>query len=44
MLLYTFFSLKISFFFFFFGVFKKKNHLSCRSGELVLEVLVVPSV
>lgn len=43
MLLYTFFSLKISFFFFLVFL-KKKNHLSCRSGELVLEVLVVPSV
>lgn len=42
MLLYTFFflSLKISFLVFF---KKKKIQLSCRSGELVPEVLVGPS-
>lgn len=47
MLLYTSFSFFKNFFFFlFFGVFVflKKNHLSCRSGKLVLEVLVVPLV
>ena len=46
--IHFFLSLKIFSFFLFFVFFfkkkRKKNHLSCRSGELVLEVLVVPSV
>lgn len=46
-LLYTFFSFFKNFFFlvvFFVFCFFLKIHLSCRSGELILEVLVVPLV